>query len=393
MKILPANRLNNVQEYYFSKKLKEIAQLRESGIKIINLGIGSPDLAPDEKTVVKLSEEILKTDNHAYQSYIGIDALRNSFADFYNEYFSVALNPTDEILPLMGSKEGVMHISMAFLNSGDEVLVPNPGYPTYEAVTNLLDAKTVLYKLDENNNWAPNFEELEKRDLSKVKIMWTNYPNMPTGAKATKELLQQLVDFGLKHNILIVNDNPYSFILNDEPLSIMGAENAKDIAMELNSLSKSHNMSGWRVGMLVGHATYINNVLKVKSNMDSGMFKPVQLAAVEALKNGREWFASLNAIYASRRDIVFKMLDILKFEYSTQQAGLFVWAKISSEFESAEQFSDLFLEKEKVFITPGSIFGDAGEKFVRVSLCTSEDILNEVLLNAASFVKQSAITN
>ena len=293
----------------------------------------------------------------------------------------------------MGSKEGIMHISMAFLNPDDEVLIPNPGYPTYKAVTELLGAKSVLYNLDENNNWEPNLDELEKQDLSKVKIMWLNYPNMPTGAKASKELFQKLVDFGLKHNILIVNDNPYSFILNDEQLSILEAENAKEIALELNSLSKSHNMAGWRIGMLAGNKDYIKNVLNVKSNMDSGMFKPVQLAAVEALKQGNDWFLELNSTYKKRRNLVYEILDVLKFTYEKNQVGMFVWAKIFPKFKSAEHFSDLFLKKEGVFITPGSIFGSNGDRYVRISLCSSEEVLKTVLMKAYVFVSTTELVD
>ena len=388
MKIAKANRLNEVKEYYFSKKLKEIKQIEENGRKVINLGIGSPDMAPDEKTVYKLLEEALKKENHAYQSYSGIPELRNAFAKFYNKYFNVNLEQ-NEILPLMGSKEGIMHISMAFLNPGDGVLVPNPGYPTYSAVSKLLGAKIVNYDLTEENNWAPNFEEIEKQDLSNVKIMWVNYPNMPTGTRATKELFQKLVDFGLKHNILIINDNPYSFILNDEQLSILEAEGSKEIAMELNSLSKSHNMAGWRIGMLAGAEDYINTVLQAKSNMDSGMFKPMQLAAIMALNADNNWFESLNDIYKKRREIVFDILDNMKFEYDKNQVGMFVWAKIFPKFKNAEQFSDVLLKQEAMFITPGSIFGSNGDRYIRISLCSDVKTLTEARNKISQFVDRN----
>ena len=388
MRIAKANRLNEVKEYYFSKKLKEIKQIEENGRKVINLGIGSPDLAPDEKTVYKLLEEALKKENHAYQSYSGIPELRTAFAKFYNKYFNVELEQ-NEVLPLMGSKEGIMHISMAFLNPGDGVLVPNPGYPTYSAVSKLLGAKIVNYNLTEENNWAPNFEEIEKQDLSNIKIMWVNYPNMPTGTKATKELFQKLIDFGLKHNILIINDNPYSFILNNEQLSILEIDGAKEIAMELNSLSKSHNMAGWRIGMLAGAEEYVNTVLQAKSNMDSGMFKPMQLAAVSALNADNNWFDNLNDIYKKRREIVFDILDKMKFEYNNNQVGMFVWAKIFPKFKNAEQFSDVLLKQESVFITPGSIFGSNGDRFIRISLCSDVNTLTEARNKISQFVDRN----
>lgn len=388
MKISKANRLQEVKEYYFSRKLKEIKALEDNGRKIINLGIGSPDLAPSEKTVYKLMEEGLKKENHTYQSYSGIPELRSAFAKFYKRFFKVTLEQ-NEILPLMGSKEGIMHISMAFLNPGDGVLVPNPGYPTYSSVSKLLGAEIMNYNLTEENQWLPNFEEIEKQDLSKVKIMWVNYPNMPTGTKATKDIFKKLVDFGLKHNILIINDNPYSFVLNNEQLSILEVDGAKEIAMELNSLSKSHNMAGWRIGMLAGQQDYINAVLQAKSNMDSGMFKPMQLAAVEALNADESWFTSLNEIYSERRKIVFEILDILKFDYQKEQVGMFVWAKIFDKFNNAEQFSDELLKQEGVFITPGSIFGSNGERYIRISLCSNVETLAEARNKISQFVERT----
>lgn len=388
MRISKANRLSEVKEYYFSRKLKEIREMELQGRNIINLGIGSPDLAPDKRIIDKLIEEGLKKENHAYQPYSGVPELRDAFSVFYKKYFHVNLKG-NEILPLMGSKEGIMHISMAFLNAGDAVLVPNPGYPTYSAVSNLLGAKVITYDLLEDNNWYPDFEEIEKYDLSQVKIMWVNYPNMPTGTKATKELFQKLVDFGLKHHILIVNDNPYSFILNNEQLSILEADHAKDIALELNSLSKSHNMAGWRIGMLAGSSDYINAVLQAKSNMDSGMFKPLQMAAVDALSSDDSWYASLNEIYDERRRVVFQMLDILGFTYRTDQVGMFVWAKISEKYQSAEEFSDQLLNSGGVFITPGSIFGNNGSLYVRISLCADIQVLRAARNIISQFVEMT----
>jgi len=388
MIISKAKRLNDVKEYYFSRKLKEIKAMEVSGKNIINLGIGSPDLAPDKSIIHTLIEQGLKKNNHAYQPYSGTPELRSAFSGFYKKHFGVQLSET-EILPLMGSKEGIMHISMAFLNAGDAVLVPNPGYPTYSAVSNLLGARVITYDLLEDNNWYPDFEELEKQDLSDVKLMWVNYPNMPTGAKATKKLFQELVDFGLKHHILIINDNPYSFILNDEQLSILEAENAKDIALELNSLSKSHNMAGWRIGMLAGSSDYINAVLQAKSNMDSGMFKPLQLAAIDALNAGDDWYETLNNVYAKRQLIVFDLLDVLAFDYNKTQVGMFVWAKISDKYKLAEEFTDELLEQVGIFITPGSIFGSNGDRYIRISLCSEVEKLNRSKDLISEFVQQS----
>ena len=376
MIIEPAERLKSVEEYYFSKKLKQIRNMEATGTEVINLGIGSPDMAPENKPVERLLKESLKHNNHAYQSYTGIDELRIAFSDFYGKHFNVALDK-NEFLPLMGSKEGIMHISMAFLNPGDGVLIPNPGYPAYEAVGKLLDARIVRYNLTESNGWHPDFDALEKMNLANIKLMWVNYPNMPTGTKATKALFQKLVDFGLKHQILIVNDNPYSFILNDEQLSILGANQAKRVAIELNSLSKSHNMAGWRIGVLAGSEKYVKTVLQVKSNMDSGMFKPIQLAAACALNAGSSWYKTINDTYARRREIVFKILDLMGFEYNNQQVGMFVWAKVPDAFKNAETFTDQLLNQVAIFITPGSVFGSMGEHFVRVSLCANEKLLTK----------------
>ncbi len=377
MKIEPANRLKTVNEYYFSRKLKEIDLMNAMGKKVINLGIGSPDMPPQNTVTQELIFASQNPKNHSYQSYTGIPQLKNAFADWYSKYFKTILDPKNEILPLMGSKEGIMHLSLAFLNPGDGVLVPNPGYPAYSSVTRLVGAKIISYNLTDSNSWYPNLSEIKKNDLQKIKLMWVNYPNMPTGTPATTTVFEELVEFGKQHNILIVNDNPYSFILNDKQLSILSVSGAKDTAMELNSLSKSHNMAGWRIGMLAGNKEFVSNVLKVKSNMDSGMYKPIQLAATKALKAGKGWFDSLNKIYAIRRETVFKMLQHMKCIYNPNQNGMFVWAEIPDTFSNGEDFSDFYLNKANIFITPGSVFGSNGNKFIRISLCTENSILKE----------------
>jgi aspartate/methionine/tyrosine aminotransferase len=387
MRIKKADKLNTVKEYYFSRKLKEIKKMRDAGIDVINLGIGSPDMPPSEKVILKLVEESIDKGNHAYQSYTGIPELKDAFVSWYRKYFGVGLSQ-EEVLPLMGSKEGIMHISMAFLNPGDKVLIPNPGYPTYSSVTGLVGAKAVYYDLKAENNWYPDFEVLENSDLSGVKMMWVNYPNMPTGTRASKELFRKLVDFGMKHHILIVNDNPYSFVLNDEQLSILAVDNAKEVALELNSLSKSHNMAGWRVGMVAGHQEYVSAILQVKSNMDSGMFKAVQLAAAEALSLDNDWYEQLNTVYQQRRETVFEMYDLLGFEYDKNQVGMFVWAKINDDYDHAEQFSDDLLNDRAVFITPGSIFGTNGEQYVRISLCADAETLARAKERIGEFVEK-----
>jgi len=387
MKIRPAKRTNSIEEYYFSVKLKEIAGMRAKGIDVINLGIGSPDLSPSTRTIERLKETSRNPGNHGYQSYTGIPELRNAFACWYKEYFKVELNPVNEILPLMGSKEGIMHISMAFVNEGDEVLIPNPGYPTYQSVSSLVGAKIRYYNLDEQNGWFPDFEALEQENLEHVKLMWVNYPNMPTGARASKELFQKLVDFGLKHNILICNDNPYSFILNDEQLSILEVDGAKEITLELNSLSKSQNMAGWRIGMVAGGEEYLREILKVKSNMDSGMFLPLQLAAVEALGNPPEWYAGLNEIYTKRREIVFDLLNVLQCTYEKHQTGMFVWARVPVESGNGEKLSEYILKEANVFLTPGFIFGSQGDQYIRVSLCTKESLLTETKMRIIDLKK------
>ncbi|MDO6737899.1 pyridoxal phosphate-dependent aminotransferase [Wenyingzhuangia sp. 2_MG-2023] len=373
-----ANRLGDVKEYYFSKKLREVASLRAAGKQIISLGIGSPDLTPDKSVLLALNNASKEVTAHGYQSYQGLPALRQAMSSFYENNFKVALDPEKEVLPLMGSKEGIMHVSMAFLNPGDQVLVPNPGYPTYTSVTKLVGAEPVFYDLVAENKWLPDFEALEKLDLSKVKIMWINYPHMPTGATAKNKVYDKLIAFAKKHKILLVNDNPYSFVLNDNPESILKYEGAKEVALELNSLSKSFNMAGWRVGMFVGASTYLAQILKVKSNMDSGMFYGIQKGAIEALHLSKDWFKSINEHYHRRREIVYQILDELNCVYDTSHVGMFVWAKLPEGITS-EQMTDKMLYEKDVFITPGTVFGSNGEGYVRLSLCVSEENLKEVL--------------
>ncbi len=379
MQIEPARRVNNVSEYYFSTKLKEIDEMKAAGKDVINLGIGSPDLPPSEATIETLCKEAHKPNVHGYQSYIGIPELRNGFAEWYKKWYGVELNPNTEIQPLIGSKEGILHISLAFLNPGDGVLVPNPGYLTYTSVSHLCEAKVIPYDLDEKHQWQPDFDALEKMNLDGVKLMWTNYPNMPTGANASVELFEKLVAFGKKHNIIICNDNPYSFILNDRKLSILSVEGAKDICIEMNSMSKSHNMAGWRIAMLASNQQFVEWVLRVKSNVDSGMFRPMMMAAAEALKNPKEWHDQMNVVYARRRNIAFKILDLLKCSYNTEQVGLFVWGKIPDNYRDAGALADEILYGKNVFITPGFIFGDKGKRYVRISLCCPESTLEEVV--------------
>lgn len=380
LNIVPAERLNSVSEYYFSTKLKEVAEMNARGLNVISLGIGSPDLPPSQQTIDALSKSAAEPTAHGYQPYIGIPELRNAFADFYKKWFSVDLNPASEIQPLIGSKEGILHISMAFLNPGDGVLVPNPGYPTYSSVSNLVQANVISYDLDENNNWEPNFEALEQNDLSNVKLMWVNYPNMPTGASATVELFEKLVAFGNKHNIVICNDNPYSFILNNKHLSILQVDGAKDICIELNSMSKSHNMPGWRMGMLASNAQFVQWILKVKSNIDSGQFKPMQVAAVAALNNSDEWHNEMNInLYRSRRNKAEAIMTQLGCTFDPKQVGMFLWGKIPEKYTDSAELADKILYQAKVFITPGFIFGDKGTRYIRISLCANENMLQQAL--------------
>ena len=374
-----AKRLNGIGEYYFSQKLREIDELNKSGKDIINLGIGSPDLPPHPDVIKTLQEESAKPSVHAYQSYKGSPILRKAISDWYKKWYDVELNPDNEILPLIGSKEGIMHICMTYLNKGDEVLVPNPGYPTYRSAVKLAGGKCVEYKLREKNKYEPDFEKLEKKSLKKVKLLFVNYPQMPTGQLPAKQLFEKLVAFGKKHNILIVHDNPYSFILNENPMSLLSVDGAKDCVIELNSLSKSHNMAGWRVGMLCGAKERIEEVLRFKSNMDSGMFLPVQLAAAKALSLGEEWHDEVNIVYKKRREKVFELLQLLGCEFSKEQAGMFVWARIPSKYKDGYVLSDEVLYKSNVFITPGGIFGTAGDKYVRVSLCSKEEKIEEAI--------------
>jgi len=375
--IQTAKRIANVEEYYFSKKLAEVRSLDSAELPVINLGIGSPDMAPSTETIEALNATSQKASSHGYQNYKGIPALRKAIQSFYKATYQVDLDTESEILPLMGSKEGIMHIAMAFVNEGDEVLIPDPGYPTYSSVAKLVGATTRTYQMKETLDWAIDVDALRKSDLTKVKIMWVNFPHMPTGRIASQMELKELVDLARENNFLIVNDNPYSLILNDSPQSILSIEGASDVALELNSLSKSHNMAGWRIGWVAGNKQYVDAVLRVKSNMDSGMFLGLQQAAVEALKNGADWFNELNAVYKKRKNAATKILKELSCSYSEKQSGLFVWAKAPDHIEDVEKWIDEILYGTKVFITPGFIFGDAGKRFIRISLCATEEKLTE----------------
>ena len=377
--MITADRLNSVQEYYFSKKLREVRGLMAEGKPIINMGIGSPDLAPSPQVLETLRGSIAEAGAHQYQSYQGLPQLREAIADFYQQKFEVSVDANTEILPLMGSKEGIMHISMAFLNEGDEVLLPDPGYPTYASVTNLVGGAPVTYDLEAENGWFPDLEELSKKDLSKVKLMWISYPHMPTGATATKEQLKSLVAFAKKNEILLVNDNPYSFVLATNPTSILSIEGAKDCTLELNSLSKTFNMAGWRVGMVLGSAEHINAVLKVKSNMDSGMFYGIQKGAIAALQSGPEWFEALDKVYTTRRELMFQLADKLGCTYDKNAVGMFVWCKLPEGAGASEAFIDKVLYDKDIFIAPGTIFGNNGEGYIRFSLCVKEEKIKEAI--------------
>lgn len=376
----PASRLDSVEEYYFSQKLKEIAQMRAQGKEVLNLGIGSPDQAPSAETIEALATHSGEPNNHSYQSYIGLPELRRAFADWYARCFDVTLHPDTEILPLMGSKEGILHLAMTYLEAGDEVLIPNPGYPAYRATALLAGASVVEYHLEEQNGWLPDLEALARQDLSRVKIMWLNYPHMPSGARATRDFFVQVVDFARKHHILLCHDNPYSFILNDHPLSLLSVPGAMEVALELNSLSKSHNMAGWRVGILAGRADCLRDVLRFKSNMDSGMFKPLQLAAAAALQAPAEWYEALNAKYRRRREKVFELMDLLGCVYNPGQVGMFVWARIPESYQNGYELSDDILHGAHVFLTPGGIFGSQGDRYIRVSLCSPIDVFETAIL-------------
>jgi aspartate/methionine/tyrosine aminotransferase len=373
-----ANRLDTVQEYYFSKKLREVRALSTEGKPIINMGIGSPDLQPPAKVIKAIQQAVVIEGAHKYQSYQGLPEFREAVSDFYKNKYNVEVSSDHEILPLMGSKEGILHISMAFLNKGDKVLIPNPGYPTYTSVTNLVEANPIFYELTSENNWEPDFEKLEKEDVSDIKMMWVNYPHMPTGAKATQALFEKLIAFGKKHQILIINDNPYSFILNNNPLSILSVKGAKETALELNSLSKSFNMAGWRVGMLLGASSFLKEVLKVKTQMDSGMFYGIQQGAISALKVSSSWFSEMNEVYKNRRKLVWKIADTLGCSYDKNTTGMFVWAKTPEGVKAENMVDDLLYNKD-IFIAPGFIFGSSGEGYIRFSLCVSEEKIKEAL--------------
>ena len=376
--ITKADRLNIIEEYYFSTKLKEVNSLIKKGKPIINLGIGSPDLQPPQEALEALKASLTDQSANSYQSYNGLEDLRISISKFYNKHYDVDLDFTSEILPLMGSKEGIMHISLAFLNVGDSVLIPNPGYPTYAAATNLVQAKAIYYDLKPENNWLPNLKELEKLDLKKVKLMWVNYPHMPTGANCDINFFEELISFAKKHQILLVNDNPYSFILNHKPISIFNVKDSKDYCLELNSLSKTFNMSGWRVGMVSGNKANITNILTVKSNMDSGMYYPIQKAAIAVLNSPNSWFDKMNDIYHERRVLVGKLADSLNCEYDDKSTGMFIWAKINNNIKSKE-FTNELLYKYNIFIAPGDIFGSNGEGYVRFSLCATKELITKAI--------------
>ena len=374
-----AQRLEGVGEYYFSQKLREIDAMNQAGKQVINLGIGSPDLPPHPSVIATLQAEAAKPNTHAYQNYKGSPVFRNAIARWYQKWYQVTLEPEQEILPLIGSKEGIVHICMTYINPGDAVLLPDPGYPTYKSAATIAGARVVTYPLHEKNNWFPDLEALERSDLTNVKLMFVNYPQMPTGQLPSIGLFERLVAFARRNGILLVHDNPYSFILNQKPLSLLGIDGAKEVAVELNSLSKSHNMAGWRVGMLCGKKERIDEILRFKSNMDSGMFLPVQLAAATALDLGQDWFTALNGVYARRQKKVFELLELLQCQFDRHQAGLFTWAAVPVRFADGYLLSDAVLQKAGVFLTPGGIFGNAGNSYIRVSLCATEEKIDEAI--------------
>lgn len=375
----PANRLTDVSEYYFSRKLKEVAQMNAQGMDVISLGVGSPDMPPSEQSIETLCQAAHQTDGHGYMPYIGIPELRLGFANWYKKWYGVELDANTEIQPLIGSKEGILHVTLAFVNPGEQVLVPNPGYPTYTSLSKLLGAEVVNYRLKEENGWIPDFEELEQMDLSRVKLMWTNYPNMPTGANATPDLYEQLVAFAHEKGIIIVNDNPYSFILNNHPLSILSTPGAKDCCIEFNSMSKSHNMPGWRIGMLASNAQFVQWIVKVKSNIDSGMFRAVQLAAAKALEADDNWYEDNNRNYRNRRKLAGDIMKALHCSYDDNQVGMFLWGRIPEYYTDVEELTERILHEAHVFITPGFIFGSNGKRYIRISLCCQEEKLKEAL--------------
>ncbi len=378
--IKPADRLANVSEYYFSRKLKEVAKMNAEGKDIISLAIGSPDMPPSEETIKVLCEEAQKPNAHGYMPTVGIPELRQAMADWYKRWYNVDLDPNTEIQPLIGSKEGILHVTLAFVNPGDQVLIPNPGYPTYAAVNKILGSDIVYYDLLENNHWQPDFDALEKMDLSKVKLMWTNYPNMPTGGNASMELYARIVDFARRHHIVVVNDNPYSFILNKKPISILNVPGAKECCIEFNSMSKSHNMPGWRFGMLSSNAQFIQWILKIKSNIDNGMFRPMQLAAAQAYHNSEEWHATYNFdVYQRRRNLAEQIMTTLGCTFDPEQVGMFLWGRIPDHYADVEQLTEKILHEARVFITPGFIFGSNGNRYIRISLCAKEEKIKEAL--------------
>lgn len=385
--VAPAHRVSEVKEYYFSKKLREVAQLNAEGKDIISLGIGGPDRPPHKDVIETLCTEAAKPGNHSYQPYVGIPELRKAYSVWYKDHYNVTLDPNTEIQPLIGSKEGILHISLAFLNPGDGVLIPNPGYPTYTSVSRLVGAEIFNYNLTEDGCWEPDFDELEKLPLERIKLMWVNYPHMPTGKSASMELYSKIVAFGKKHGIVIVNDNPYSFILNDNPISLLSVNGAKDIAIEMNSLSKSHNMAGWRMAMLASNAEFVQWILKVKSNIDSGQFKPMMLAAVKALQCDDDWYAEVNATYSRRRLIAEQIMNYLGCKFDSSQSGLFLWGRIPDSEDSSEALADRILYGARVFITPGFIFGSNGERYIRISLCATEERMTEALHRINDYIK------
>ena len=387
--IKPADRLSAVSEYYFSRKLKEVARLNAEGKDIISLAIGSPDMPPSKATIDKLCEVARQDDAHGYQPTMGTPELRHAMADFYKRWYGVELDPLTEIQPLIGSKEGILHVTLAFVNPGEKVLVPNPGYPTYTSLSKILGAEVVNYNLREDDGWQPDFDELECMDLSNVRLMWTNYPNMPTGAPARMATYERLVDFARRHSIVIVNDNPYSFILNEKPISLLQVPGAKDCCIEFNSMSKSHNMPGWRVGMCASNQTFISWILKIKSNIDSGTFRGIQLAAAEAYNNSAEWHRQANiTTYRNRRDTAERIMDVLGCTYDKSQVGMFLWGKIPDKYANAEELTERVLHEARVFITPGFIFGSNGERYIRISLCAKDEKIKEALKRISNIMKQ-----
>ena len=390
MIITSSDRIGDINSYYFARKLAQIAEMEQAGERIINLGIGSPDLSPPQAVLNSLVESSARQFASKYQPYRGIPDLRQAFAEWYDRFFDVSLEPDSEILPLIGSKEGIMHVAMSFLQAGDKALVPNPGYPAYQMCTRIAGAEAIPYDLDAKSGWKPDLSKLADQDLSACKLMWLNYPHMPTGATADHRFFEKLVEFAHNHNLLLCHDNPYAFILNDHPLSLLSIDGAKQLALELNSLSKSHNMAGWRIGCLAARADYINTIMRFKSNMDSGMFRPVQEAAVVALSQGYEWYQELNVIYRIRRMEAHKIMDMLDCRYDPESAGLFVWGRIPNTFKNAETYSEMILQHAKVFITPGHIFGTNGKNYLRISLCSEVSVFREAASQIEKIIEKQS---